>query len=205
MATLTVTTFSTLDGVMQGPGAPAEDRSGGFTQGGWGVPHFEEHLGRLMGGIFERAEAFLLGRTTYEIFAGHWPRVTDPADPIAGPLNRLPKYVASRSLTKLTWSNSHLVRDVATEVAELKQTLSGELQVHGSAGLIQTLLEKGLVDELNLIAFPVIVGNGKRLFGPGAVPTAFELKEHRVTKRGVTFGTYARKGSPEYGSFALDA
>lgn len=204
MAKLTVTTFSTLDGVMQAPGGPSEDRSGGFGHGGWLVPHFDEDMGRFITRVFERASAFLLGRTTYEIFAGHWPRVTDPADPVAGPLNRLPKYVASKTLKDVTWNNSHLVRDVVSEVSKLKQTLPGELQVHGSAGLIQTLVREGLVDELNLLVFPVILGEGKRVFEAGSLPTAFALKESTVTKSGVVIGTYGRVGRPEYGSFMLD-
>lgn len=204
MAKLTVTTFSTLDGVMQAPGGPSEDRSGGFGHGGWLVPHFDEDMGRFITSVFERASAFLLGRTTYEIFAGHWPRISDPADPVAGPLNRLPKYVASKTLKDVTWNNSHLVRDVVSEVSKLKQTLPGELQVHGSAGLIQTLVREGLVDELNLLVFPVILGEGKRVFEAGSVPTAFALKESTVTKSGVVVGTYGRVGRPEYGSFMLD-
>jgi dihydrofolate reductase len=205
MAKLTVTMFSTLDGVVQAPGGPGEDESGGFRHGGWLVPHFDEDMGRFITEVFDRAAAFLLGRSTYEIFAGHWPRITDPADPVATALNRLPKYVASKTLREVKWNNSHLVRDVVAEVAKLKQTLPGELQVHGSAGLIQTLVREGLVDELNLLVFPVVLGTGKRLFESGTLPTAFALKENRVTKRGVVIGTYGRAGRPEYGSFMLDA
>ncbi|MDF3069022.1 MAG: hypothetical protein K0R38_4623 [Polyangiaceae bacterium] len=204
MAKLTVTTFLTLDGIMQAPGGPPEDTSGGFEHGGWLVPHFDAELGQFMTQIFERADAFLLGRGTYQIFAGHWPRMTDPHDPIATRLNQLPKHVASRTLAQATWNNSTLVRDAAAEVGELKRRYSRELQVHGSAGLAQTLLQHDLVDELNLMFFPLVLGVGKRLFGPGTVPTSLELQSSRATTQGVTMTTYHRKGRPQYGSFMLE-
>ena len=204
MSKLTMTSFLTLDGVMQAPGGPREDRSGAFLHGGWLMPLADAEFGAFLVEIFSRAGAFLLGRFTYEVFASHWPRVTDPADPIAGPLNRLPKYVASRTLDRLTWSGARLVRDLRAEVARLKGEDGPELQVHGSAGLAQTLLEYELVDELNLLFFPVVLGTGKRLFGSGAVPTAFELVSSKATSRGVLMTTYRPKGHPSYGSAELE-
>lgn len=203
MAKLTMTTFLTLDGVMQAPGGPEEDPSDGFDQGGWLVPHLDPDMGTFMAEVFERAEAFLLGRTTYEVFAAHWPRVTDPANPIAARLNSLPKHVASNTLERVTWHNSSLVRYVKREVTELKQRYQGELQVHGSAGLAQTLLREQLVDELNLLVFPVVLGHGKRLFEAGSAPSAFKLRSFRTTSAGVLIASYVLAGEPEYGSFAL--
>lgn len=204
MSKLTLTTFLTLDGVMQAPGGPPEDTSDGFKHGGWLVPHFDPELGKFMSAVMERAAAFLLGRGTYQIFAGHWPRVTDPQDPIATRLNQLPKHVASKTLDRVEWHNSTLVRDVVPEVTALKSRYTGELQVHGSAGLAQTLLEHDLVDEYNLLVFPILLGTGKRLFGSGTVPTALELQSSRTTDKGVVVSTYRRAGRPSYGSFMLD-
>ncbi len=204
MSKLTMTSFVTLDGIMQAPGGPREDRSGAFMHGGWVMPLADEQFGKFMVEVFSRAGAFLLGRGTYEIFAGHWPRVTDPADPIAGPLNRLPKYVASRTLDRLDWSGSTLIRDVRAEVAKLKGQDGGELQVHGSPGLAQTLLEYELLDELNLLQFPVVLGAGKRLFGTGAIPTAFQLVNSQTTGKGVLISTYRPAGRPTYGSAELE-
>jgi dihydrofolate reductase len=204
MSKLTMTTFVTLDGVMQAPGAPTEDTSGGFPHGGWLVPYFDAEAGRFMTEVFERADAFLLGRGTYQIFAAHWPRVTDPKDPIAGPLNALPKHVASKGLDRVDWHNSSLVRDIASEVSALKRRYDRELQVHGSAGLARILLEQGLVDELNLLVFPLLLGTGKRLFSGATLPTALKLTSSRVTSTGVVIASYQRVGRPTYGSFALD-
>jgi dihydrofolate reductase len=204
MSRLTMTSFLTLDGVMQSPGAPTEDQSGSFPHGGWSFPFADAQFGEFMTQVFSRAGAFLLGRGTYQIFEAWWPRVTDPADPIAGPLNRLPKFVASRTLDKVEWSGSSLIRDVPGELPRLKQQAGGELQVHGSPGLAQTLLQKELVDELNLLYFPIILGTGKRLFGSGTVPAAFELVATRSTSRGVVISTYRRSGRPSYGSFASE-
>ena len=204
---LTVTTFQTIDGVMQAPGGPEEDRSGGFEHGGWLVPHADADMGAFIDETFRRAEAFLLGRRTYEIFAAHWPRVDAPDDPVATKLNALPKHVPSRTLSgELEWANARLVDgDVAGRVAELKeQPGDGELQVHGSAGLIQTLLREGLVDELRLLTFPVVLGTGKRLFADGAVPTAARLTESRTTSAGTLIAVYALEGQPSYGSFMLE-
>jgi dihydrofolate reductase len=200
MGTLTVTTFVTLDGVMQAPGGPDEDRDGGFAHGGWLAPHFDDDLGRFMAEVFANADAFLLGRRTWEIFAGYWPKVTDPADPIAGPLNRLPKHVASRTLERVSWPGSTLVRDAASEVAALEARYARELQVHGSGGLVQTLLAGELVDVLRLIVFPVALGTGKRLFGEGTMPAVFALEAARTTSRGVVVSTYRRLGRPSYGT-----
>jgi dihydrofolate reductase len=204
MGKLTITTFVTLDGVMQAPGAPQEDRAGGFEHGGWLVPYADADMGAFMTEVFDRAGAFLLGRTTYQIFAGHWPRVTDPNDPVASRLNAYPKHVASKSLAGVEWNNSTLVRDVAGEIAGIKARYDRELQVHGSAGLAQSLIANGLADELNLLVYPVVLGAGKRLFGTGGAPTAFELVRTRVTGKGVVIGTYRRAGIPKYGSFALE-
>jgi dihydrofolate reductase len=204
---LTVTTFQTLDGVMQAPGGPDEDPSSGFEHGGWSVPHSDAEFGAFMDETFGPATAFLLGRFTYEIFAAHWPRVDAPDDPVAVKLNTLPKYVASRTLSQddITWSETTLLGDdVPAAVADLKASGDGELQVHGSAGLIQTLLEHELVDELRVLTFPVVLGTGKRLFADGAVPAALRLTESRTTSAGTIIAVYAFDGRPEYGSFALD-
>jgi dihydrofolate reductase len=204
MSKLTMTTFLTLDGVMQAPGGPQEDTRGGFQHGGWLVPYFDPDAGKFMTEVFERVDAFLLGRVTYQIFAGHWPRVTDPNDPIASKLNALPKHVASSTLEKTEWNNSSLVRNVVAEVGQLKSRYTRELQVHGSCGLAQTLIEHDLVDEYNLLTFPVMLGTGKRLFGAGTMPAALKLARSQVTSTGVIISTYLRAGRPTYGSFALD-
>ncbi len=205
MATLSITSFVTLDGVVQAPGGPREDPSGGFTHGGWFFPYFEEQdLGGFITRVFERATAFLLGRGTYQIFASHWPRVPDAGDPVASKLNTLPKYVASRTLERVDWRPSTLVRDVPREVERLKAQLAGELQVHGSPGLVQTLLQAELVDELNLVLCPITLGRGKRLFAEGTVPAAFELVGASPTSTGVVVATYRRQGKPAAGSFALE-
>jgi dihydrofolate reductase len=201
---LTATVFSTLDGIMQAPGAPNEDRSGGFPHGGWLVPHVDDQFGAFVVRSFDQADAFLIGRGTYQIFASHWPRVTDPADPIASRLNALPKHVATKTLGSLAWQHSSPVRDVGREVPKLVQSYGRELQVHGSPGLLQTLFTLRLVERLNLITFPVMLGTGKRLFEGGAAPSAFELRSSETTKHGVVLTTYALTGKPSYGSFALD-
>jgi len=202
---LTLTTFLTLDGVMQAPGGPNEDPSGGFRHGGWLVPYFNEAMGQIVSQRFGNADAFLLGRKTYQIFAAHWPRVTDPADPIASALNRLPKYVASKTLDQVDWHNSTLVRgDLTDQVAHLKQRYSREIQVHGSGDLAQSLIANDLVDEYHLWLYPVMLGAGKRLFGSGTVPAALTLAETQTTGTGVVVSIYRRSGKPTYGSFELD-
>jgi len=146
-----------------------------------------------------------LGRKTYEIFAGYWPHVTDEDDPVASGLNNLPKYVASRSLERAEWQNSTVIRDVPTEVAALKEQPGGELQVHGSANLIQTLIENDLVDAYNVMTFPVVLGTGKRLFPEGVRPGALRLTESRTTGTGVVISTYESAGKHTYGTVGVDA
>jgi dihydrofolate reductase len=202
---LTLTTFLSLDGVMQAPGGPDEDRSGNFRHGGWLVPYFDADAGQIVTDVFARTDAFLLGRKTYDIFAAHWPRVTDPNDPVATALNTLPKYVVSRTLDKVEWHNSTLIRgDVPKQVAELKRRHEREILIQGSSELLQTLLANDLVDEYRLLIFPVVLGSGKRLFGSGAVPSALTLVDTRATSTGVVVNTYRPAGKPSYGSFALD-
>ncbi len=205
MAELTMTTFLSLDGVMQAPGMPEEDTSGNFRYGGWLVPHADADMGNIITKIFSRADAFLLGRGTYDIFSAYWPRVTDPGDPIAAKLNSLPKFVASRTRSDFTWSNTSPVRDVGKKVAELKERFDREVQVHGSCGLAQTLIEKDLVDEYRILTFPVLLGDGKRLFGAGTVPRTLKLVRSSITSTGILFSIYRPAGSLKTGSFALEA
>jgi dihydrofolate reductase len=202
MRKLVVSTFMTLDGVMQAPGGPEEDPSGGFTHGGWSVNYWDESMGEVMTEFFARPFDLLLGRRTYEIFAAHWPHVDDdPADV----LNSARKYVASRTLTTVEWSNSVLLEgDVAQAVSDLKAQDGPEIQVHGSSDLIQTLLEHGLVDELHIWTFPVVVGPGKRLFGRGTVPVGLELVDAKISTTGVVMATYRPVGDVPLGSFALE-
>jgi len=200
MRKLVVGTFLTLDGVMQAPGGPDEDRDGGFRHGGWLVPYFDEKFGEIMTEWTKRADAFLLGRKTYEIFAGSWPKSTDPADEVATALNTRPKFVASRTLDKADWNNSILLEgDVAEEVAKLKAQDGGEIQVHGSGNLLQTLLKHDLIDTLRIWQFPVVLGTGKRLFGEGTIPCSFRLVDTRQTTTGAVLHVYERAGNLKYG------
>jgi dihydrofolate reductase len=204
MRKLVVGTFVTLDGVMQAPGGPDEDRDGGFEHGGWSVNYWDEMMGSEMDDSMKRGEALLLGRKTYEIFAAHWPRVGDD-DPAGAKLNSMPKYVASRTLDRTDWNNSTLLQgDVAQAVGELKAEPGGEIQVTGSSNLIQTLLKHDLVDEFRIWVFPVVLGTGKRLFDGGTVPAGLKLVDTKVSSTGVTMQTYERAGKIEYGSFAID-
>jgi dihydrofolate reductase len=174
---LTVTTFLSVDGVYQGPGGPDEDRSGGFDRGGWLAPHFDEATGRFIDEVFGQVDAFLLGRRTYDIFAASWPNATDPNDSVASRLNTLPKYVASTTLEDPQWANTTVLKDdLASAVRELKEREGRELQVHGSGTLVRFLLDNDLVDRLNLLVFPVIVGAGRRLFPDQGIATGLALR-----------------------------
>ena len=201
MRSLVATTLLTLDGVMQAPGGPQEDTDGGFTSGGWVVPYFDEGLGGQMDAWFGGAEDFLLGRRTYEIFAAHWPH-QEGDDAVTVGLQTKTKHVASRTLTSLDWDTARLLDgDAAEAVRALKATDGGELQVHGSAGFLQTLLAADLVDELRLLVFPVVVGPGKRLFADGAVPRAWRLMSSSATPTGVLVCTYVNDGELRTGHF----
>ena len=202
MRPLVVNTFLTLDGVMQAPGGPEEDTEGGFAHGGWSVGYWDEAMGERMGEFMGRPYDLLLGRKTYEIFAAHWPKVEAPED---GGLNAARKYVASRTLDTVEWNNSTLLEgDVAEAVEALKNEDGPEIQVHGSCNLLQTLFEHGLVDTLQLLIFPVVLGTGKRLFGDGAVPAGLKLVDSSTFSSGVVLAAYEREGEIRYGSFALE-
>ncbi|MFA5837002.1 MAG: dihydrofolate reductase family protein [Bellilinea sp.] len=200
MRRLVVGAFTTLDGVMQAPGGPNEDRDNGFQHGGWLVPYFDEKFVQIMTEWTTRAGAFLLGRKTYEIFAGSWPKSTDPTDEIAVALNTRPKFVASTTLDTVSWNNSTLLKgDIAREVVRLKAMEGGEIQVHGSSNLLQTLLRHDLVDALRIWQFPVVLGTGKRLFGDGAIPRSFRLVETQFNTTGAVLHVYERAGGLKYG------
>ncbi|WP_138760052.1 dihydrofolate reductase family protein [Modestobacter altitudinis] len=201
MRPLVVTQFLTLDGVAQGPGGPEEDTSGGFSHGGWVVPHFDDPMGQQIEAWFAGAQDFLLGRGTYEIFAAWWPKAPTEDDPIARALNTKPKHVASRTLQSVDWEGARLIEgDVVDAVRALKASDGGELQVHGSPGLTQTLLVADLVDELRLIIFPVTLGTGKRLFGEGTRPGGWRLTSSTGTATGALLCTYQRAGDVDTGT-----
>ncbi|MCV7423824.1 dihydrofolate reductase [Mycobacterium yunnanensis] len=203
MRRLITNTFLTLDGVMQAPGGPEEDADGAFDHGGWSVNFWDDHANQVMGKTMGVPFDLVLGRRTYDIFAAHWPRVSD--DEGGKPLNEATKYVASRHRPALDWQNSVLLDDdVPAAVAALKATDGPELQVHGSADLLQTLIRHGLIDEYRLWTFPVVVGTGKRLFADGVVPGALELVDSSVSTTGVVIGTYRPAGALTVGSFALE-
>ncbi len=204
MRKLVVGTFVTVDGVMQGPGGPDEDRDGEFEHGGWTVPYWDELMGQTMDEQMKQGEALLLGRKTHEIFAAYWPHVGDE-EPAAAKLNSMPKYVASRSLNSVDWNNTTLLQgDVAEEVTKLKEQAGGDIQVTGSSSLIQTLLKHDLVDEFVMWTFPVVLGTGKRLFGDGTMPAGLELVDTKSSTTGVTINTYRKAGEVQVGSFALE-
>jgi dihydrofolate reductase len=183
---LTVQAFLTLDGVMQSPGGPAEDTSGGFERGGRLVPYVDEGFGEIVSGWFGQVDAFLLGRRTFETFRGFWPQVTDPDDLVAGKLRELPKYVVSSGLTEPGWDGTTVLPDLDA-VRSLKARPGGELQVHGSCRLAGALHAAGLVDEYRLIVFPVVVGQGKRLFTDGMPASGFAVTETRTTEKGLSY------------------
>lgn len=200
MRKIVVLSFISLDGVMQAPGGPEEDTSGGFKYGGWTVPYSDEFSGKIMTQQMSVPFDLLLGRKTYDIFAGYWPQQS--GDIPAGVFNKATKYVVSHRQPQLNWENSVLIGgDVAAKLKELKQQEGPMLQVHGSANLIQTLLKEDLVDELWLKIFPVTLGLGKRLFAEGAMPAAFELVESQTSPKGVIFANYKRSGAVKTGSF----
>ncbi|GAA0503444.1 deaminase reductase [Paractinoplanes deccanensis] len=208
---LSVNVFVSLDGVVQGPGNPGEDRSGGFDRGGWLVPHASAHTDEIVRGWFGEAGAFLFGRTTYGLLGGHWPNVTAPGDPIATPLNTLPKYVVSTTLTdeQAAWTPATVLRgDVIERVRGLKALPGKELQVHGSWKLVQTLHRAGLVDRYRLLQYPVVVGAGKRLFPDGATPATFAATDAstRALPGGVVSLTLTPTalGTPAAGAYTVD-
>jgi dihydrofolate reductase len=203
MRKLIVSTFLTLDGVMQAPGGPGEDDSGGFAHGGWSVNYWDDLMGQVMGDAMSAPFDLVLGRKTYDIFAAYWPHASEEDG--AKPLNDARKYVASRDHPALEWGPSALIDgDAADGVAALKQTDGPELQVHGSGNLIQTLLRHNLVDEFRLWVFPVLLGSGKRLFSEGTLPSGLKLVDSKVSTTGVVIGTYEPAGDIVTGSFAED-
>jgi dihydrofolate reductase len=200
---LTTITHVSVDGVMQGLGAPDEDRRGGFERGGWAIPLFDNEAETFLGEVFERADAFLFGRRTYEIFARSWGTGSWGANqgdnPVSAALNTRPKYVASTSLTDPQWADTTVLnRDVAAALGELKAKPGGELQVHGSGDLIRWLLDNHLVDEMILLTYPLVVGQGTRLFPATGPDIALELVESRTTAGGVAIGVYRPTGRPQY-------
>ena len=202
MRELVVNTFVTLDGVMQAPGGPEEDPSRGFEHGGWSFGYWDEQMQSTMGESMSKPFDLVLGRKTYEIFAAHWPHSDDPGAEV---LNKATKHVASTTLTELEWENSKLIEgEVPDGVRTLKDEDGPELQVHGSANLIQTLLEHELIDEFRLWTFPLVLGKGKRLFDGGTVPAGLDLVSSEVSSTGVTTVTYRTGAEIKYGSFAAD-
>ncbi len=208
MPDLTITQFLSLDGVCQAPGGPDEDTSGGFTHGGWIWPFADEVSSATVLGNFQKPGAFLLGRKTYDIFASYWPKMTDPNNLIATKFNALPKFVASRTIQPAdprlaAWKETTIVRDPVAEIPAIKKSLAakgvtGELQVHGSGLLAQTLLKHGLVDELRLMTYPVILGRGKRFFGgghEGLSPGTLQLVSSKATTKGVVIDIYRPAGA----------
>ena len=197
---LTTTTWVTVDGVMQGLGGPDEDRSGGFERGGWAMPLYDNEAATFLNQVYQRADAFLFGRRTYEIFAGSWGAMPDMrAHPIGVALNTRPKYVASTTLTDPKWADTTVLSgDVAAAIADLKAERGGELQVHGSGALIRWLLDNNLVDEITLFVCPVVIGQGTRLFPDTGPDIALDLVESRSTPKGVTIQVYRPTGRPQY-------
>jgi dihydrofolate reductase len=201
MRKLLVTTFLTLDGVMQAPGGPEEDDSGGFAHGGWSVNYWDDVMGQVMDEATSMPFAMVLGRRTYDIMAAYWPQAPEEAG--AKTFNDATKYVTSRNRPRLEWSNSVLIEgDAAEGIAALKNEDGPELQVHGSGNLIQTLMRHHLVDRYRLWVFPVVIGSGKRLFSDGTIPSGLKLVDSTVSTTGVVIGTYEPAGEIVTGSFA---
>jgi dihydrofolate reductase len=200
MRRLIVSTFLTLDGVMQAPGGPQEDDEGGFRYGGWSVSYWDDLMGQVMGEATSKPFAMVLGRKTYDIMSAYWPNAPEEAG--GEVFNEATKYVASRGRPTLEWSNSVLIEGGAADgLAALKQQDGPELQVHGSSNLIQTLLRHNLIDEYRLWVFPVVIGSGKRLFADGAIPAGLRLVDSKVSTTGVVIGTYEPAGEIATGSF----
>lgn len=203
MRKILVSTFVTLDGVMQAPGGPGEDPSGGFRHEGWMVNYWDDRLAEFMGETMGRPFDLLLGRKTYEIFAAHWPHASEEEG--AGPLNAATKYVVSTTLESADWGPSVLIREnVPEQIARIKEGEGPELQVHGSSRLIQTLLAHNLVDEYRVLIFPVLLGSGKRLFGDGVVPSGLRLIDSQTSTTGAIMARYVPAGAITYGSFASE-
>lgn len=201
MRKLIVNTFLTLDGVMQAPGGPEEDREDGFAYGGWSVNYWDDQMGQVMGEAMSKPFDLVLGRKTYDIFAAFWPNASDDAG--GKPLNDATKYVASRRQPTLPWGPSVLIEgDAAEGVAALKKGNGPELQVHGSGNLIQTLVRHNLVDQYRLWVFPLVIGSGKRLFADGTIPVGLKLVDSTISTTGVVIGTYEPAGEIITGSFA---
>ena len=203
MRKLVVNTFVTLDGVMQAPGGPEEDPTGNFKYGGWSFNYWDDMMGKVMSEFMEKPFELLLGRRTYEIFAAHWPYIKN--DPTADKFNATKKYVVSKTITKLNWKNSYLIKNnIATEINELKKQDGPELQVHGSSNLIKTLINENLVDLINIWTFPLTVGKGKQLLGDGTNAINLKLIDIKSSSTGVIISTYQPAGELKLGSFALE-
>jgi dihydrofolate reductase len=202
---LTTITNVSVDGVMQGLGAPDEDRRSGFERGGWAPPLFDDEAATFLNQVYQRADAFLFGRRTYEIFAGYWGVMADSGNPIAAALNTRPKYVASTTLTDPQWADTTVLSgDVATAIGELKAKPAGELQVHGSGALVRWLFDNDLVDEIILLTYPVVIGQGTRLFPATGPDAALDMVELRSTPSGVTIQVYRPTGRPQYATDTAD-
>lgn len=199
---LTLTQFVTLDGVYQGPGSPDEDTTDGFTRGGWMVPHMDQAFLAIAAGWLERAGALLLGRRTYEAFAQAWPQNTDSEDPFAGRMNSLTKYVASHTITETPWAPATVLGgDVVAQVAELKALPGGELQLHGSARLSQSLMAAGLIDEIRLVITPTVVGQGRRLFPADGPALGMRVVENTTTPGGLTILVLEATGAAAFAMY----
>jgi dihydrofolate reductase len=202
---LTTITNVSVDGVMQGLGGPDEDRRGGFERGGWALPLFDNEAATFVNQVYQRADAFLFGRRTYEIFAGYWGVMADSGSPIAAALNTRPKYVASTTLTDPQWADTTVLSaDVAAAIGELKAKPAGELQVHGSGKLVRWLFDNRLVDEIILLTYPVVVGQGTRLFPDTGPDMALDLVDSRATASGVIIQVYRPTGRPQYATATPD-